>query len=152
MAQERYFSDTMTLSVATDGGTDIPVGELQEVEVRVEVNEVEHFSAETTKREDVKHTEKVPVVSATISAWDTALIQQWLGGSGASSTGLTDTTDPQKFTLTGSVTPSGGSTPLEAEVVGVTFAEMPIFSASRNEFVGKELEGRGDDIQLTNSP
>lgn len=152
MAQERYFGDSMSLSMQTEGGTDIPVGELQEVEIIVEANENEHFSAESVKRQDVKHTEKVPVVTATISAFDAALIQQWLGGSGASSTGLVDETDPQKFDVTGSVTPSNGSTDLEAEVVGVTFPSMPIFSASRNEYVGKEIEGRGDDINLPSTP
>lgn len=147
-----YFGDSMTLSVTTEGATSIPVGSLQSVEVRVEVNETEYFTADSTKREDVKHTERVPVVTATIGSWDPALAQQWLGGSGTSSTGLADTSDPQKFTVVGSVTPSGGSTPYEATVTGVTIPTMPIFSADRNEFIGLEIEGRGDDIDLSSTP
>lgn len=152
MAEERYFGDSMALSIQTEGGTSISIGSLQEVEISVEANENEYFSADQTTREDVKHTEKVPVVTATIGSFDVSLLQQWLGGSGASSTGLVDTSDPQKYQITGSVTPSGGSTKLEAQVTGVTIANMPMFSASRNEFLGKEIEGRGDDITLTSTP
>lgn len=147
-----FFGDTMTLTVDTEAGTSIPIGSLQAVEIRVEANENEYFSADTTKREAVQHTERVPVVTFTVGAWDDILQQHWLGGSGTSSTGLVDTSDPQKFDIVGSVTPVGGSTKYEATVTGVTIPTLPIFSASRNEYLGEEFEGRGDDIDLTTLP
>lgn len=147
-----FFGDTMTLTVDLEGGTNVPIGSLQSVEVSVEANETEYFSADTTKREAVQHTERVPVVTFTLGAWDDILQTNWLGGSGTSSTGLVDTSDPQKFDIVGSVTPVGGSTAYEATVTGVTIPTLPIFSASRNEFLGEEFEGRGDDLDLSTLP
>lgn len=146
---DRYFGDSMQLSIQTESGTSITVGSLQNVGVVAESNEVIYYSADQTTIEDRKHTEKRLVVSATIGSWDTALLQQWLGGSGASSTGLVDTADPAEFEITGEVTPSGGGTNLKAVVSSVTFENMPMFEASRNEFLGKELDGTGSAITLT---
>jgi len=147
-----YYGDTMTVSAELEGGTSIAIGKTQSVEMMVEVTETEHFSADTTLREAVQHSEKVPVVTFALGAWDIALHKQWLGGSGTSSTGLVDTTDPQKFTITGSVQPVGGSAAFEVEITGVTIPTLPMFSASRNEFLEEEFEGRGDDLTITTEP
>lgn len=147
-----YFGDTMAISAQLEGGTSISIGKLQSLEMRVEVTETEYFSADSTLRDAVQHSEKVPVVLFTIGAWDVALHKQWLGGSGTSSTGLVDTSDPQKFDITGEVTPVGGSTKWEVQVTGVTIPTLPLFTASRNEFLGEEFEGRGDDVDILTEP
>lgn len=147
-----YLGDTMTISVATQAGTSIPVGSTQALEMRVQVNEIEYFSADTTLRDAVAHTEKVPVVAFTIGSWDVLFHKHWLGGSGTSSTGLVDTADPTKFDIDGTVTPQGGSTSWDIKILGVTIPTLPIFSANRNEFIGLEAEGRGDDIDITQEP
>lgn len=147
-----YFGDTMTISVALEDGTSVSVGKTQSLEMRVESTETEYFSADSTLRDAVQHTEKVPVVVFTIGSWDVALHKQWLGGSGTSSTGLVDTSDPQKFDITGTVTPHGGSSSWDVDILGVTIPTLPLFSASRNEFIGSEFEGRGDDIDITQEP
>jgi len=147
-----YFGDSMTISAQLEGGTSISIGKTQSVEIRVEAEETEYFSAESTLRDAVKHTEKVPIINFAIGAWDVALHKQWLGGSGTSSTGLVDTTDPQKFDFTGTVTPHDQSTSWDVDVTGVTIPTLPLFTASRNEFLEEEFEGRGDDITITQEP
>ena len=144
-----YFGDTMTVSISSPS---ITIGKTQSLELRVEVEETEYFSADSTLRDAVRHTEKVPIVSMTIGSWDVALHKQWLGGDGTSSTGLVDDSTPQKFTIDGEVTPTDGSTAWQIQITGVTFATLPFFSASRNEFIGLELEGRGDDVDITQEP
>jgi len=147
-----YFGDTMTVSIEYDS-TSIPIGKTQSLEMRVEVEETEYFSADSTLRDAVRHTEKVPVVAMTIGSWDIELHKQWLAGDGTSSTGLVDTSAPQKFNVQGEVSPvDDNSQAWQVEITGVTFAKLPFFSASRNEFVGLELEGRGDDVDILQDP
>lgn len=150
--QGPYFGDSATISMELEGGTNIPVGNLQSIEIRVVATRNEYFSADSAKRQDVKHTERVPVISATIGSWDPLLFQHYLGGSGKVSNSIEDTSDPQKYTINGSVTPSGGSTKYEAQVVGAETDDMPMFTASRNEFVGLEVEFRGDDLTIITAP
>lgn len=147
-----YYGDTMAISAQLEGGTSISIGKTQSVEISVEATETEYFSADSTLRAAVQHSEFVPVINFAIGSWDIALHKQWLGGSGTSSTGLVDTTDPQKFDFTGEVTPVGGSTKWEIDVIGVTIPTLPMFTASRNEFLEEEFEGRGDDIDITTEP
>lgn len=147
-----WFGDTMTISISLEGGTTINVGKLQALEMRVEVNETEYFSADSTLRDAVAHTEKVPVVVFTIGSWDVALHKQWLGGTGTASTGLVDTVDPQKFDITGTVNSVGGTNSWDVQITGVTIPTLPLFTASRNEFLGEQFEGRGDDISITQEP
>lgn len=147
-----WFGDTMTIAAQTEGGTTINIGKTQEVEVRLEVTENEYFSTDTTLREAVQHTEKVPICRFVIGSWDIALHKQWLGGSGSTSTGIVDTTDPQKFTFTGTINSVGGTNSWDVDVIGVTIPTLPLFTASRNEFLQEEFEGRGDDLTITQEP
>lgn len=150
--QGPYLGNSMTLSMEREDATSIPIGRITGVEIRMKANEIEYFTADQTTRDDVSHTQRVPVVSGTIGSWDVLMAKSWLGGSGTNSTGLVDTSDPQKFKITGSVLPKGGSSRLEAEVIGATFPTMPIFSASLDEYIGLEIEGRGDDLNITSEP
>jgi len=151
-----YWGDTMTVSVEANSSgtpTSVPVGKTQSLEMRIEVEETEYFSADSTLRDAVRHSEKVPIVNMTIGSWDIALHKQWLGGDGTSSTGLTDTSVPEKFDIQGEVSPVDDNTQAwQVKIIGVTFATLPFFSASRNEFIGLELEGRGDDVDIIQDP
>lgn len=147
-----YFGNTMDLAMEREDATSIPIGLIKSVEVRLEAEETEYFSGDSTLREAVAHSQRVPVINGTVGSWDVAMAKAWLGGSGTTSTGLVDTTDPQKFTLTGEVTPVGGSTKYEVECVGVTMPTLPIFSANEDEFIGLDIEGRGDDFNILTEP
>jgi len=147
-----WYGDTATISIATESGTSITVGMLQELEVSVEVSETEYFSADTTLREATQHSEKVPICRFVIGEWDIALHKQWFGGSGTSSTGLVDTTDPQKFDITGTIKSVGGASSWDVDILGVTIPTLPMFTMSRDEFLNEEFQGRGDDIDITQEP
>lgn len=149
-----WFADTMQITVDI-GGTDVPVGMAQSVEIRVEAEETEYFHAESTLREAVRHTEKVPVINFTIGSWDADLHRQWLSGGtdDATQTSISDTTVPQKYDITGEIQPTDDNTQAwQLTVEGVTIPTMPFFSAERNEFVGTEIEGRGDDLVEDQAP
>jgi len=147
-----WFGDTMTVSAALEGGTSIPVGKTQSLEMRLEAEENEYFSADSTLRDAVKHTERVPVVTFSVGAWDVELAKQWLGGSGTSSTGIVDTSDPQKFDISGSINSVGGTSSWDVDILGVTIPTLPMFTMSRDEFLNEEFQGRGDDIDITQEP
>lgn len=147
-----WFGDTMTISAALEGGTSITIGKTQSVEIRLEAEETEYFSADSTLRDAVKHTERVPVINFAIGQWDVELHKQWLGGSGTASTGLVDDSNPQKFDFTGTVQAHDASNSWDVDVLGVTIPNLPLFTASRNEFLEEEFEGRGDDIDITQEP
>lgn len=147
-----WFSDTATLAVEHNS-TDIPIGKLQSLEVRVEVEETEYYSGDTTLREAVRHTEKTPVVVFEVGSWDIELHKQWLGGDGTSSTGLVDDSSPQKFDVKTTIAPVDDNTQSwNVDITGVTIPTLPFFTATRNEFVGNEFEGRGDDIDISQDP
>lgn len=155
MAEKTYWGDSMELSIfQIESGTSITVAELQQVEIIPSFQVFERlYSADSVKMASQKQGEFQVQVNIGISAWDVALLQQWLGGSGASSTGLVDTSDPQKFTIEGKIAPADGTaTKTAAKVTGVTFDQMPVFTASRSEFVQKDLEGIGEDVTGVTGP
>lgn len=155
MAAKSYWSDTMSLDTfATSGGTSITVGLLQNVEIVAGFNVFEYlYSADSVKFETEKQGEFQVTVDVGAMKVDTALLQQWLGGSGASSTGLVDTSDPALFDITGSISPTDGSgTDLSVAVKRCSTDEMPLFSAARSEYVQWDVTFTGQDIEPLTGP
>lgn len=149
MAENAYYGNDLTLAIETGAGTSLPVGALKNVEITPGFEQDDLYGAESTKRQATKQREFSVSVSVGVAKYDVAMIQEWMGGSGSSSTGVEDTSDPALFQITGSVTPVGGGNDLEGVVDEVRFPEMPIFSASEGEFVTEELEGTGKDLTVT---
>jgi hypothetical protein len=149
MAKNVYYGNDMTLSIQTEGGTSIPVGVLKDVEVIAATEHDELYGADSTKRQTVKQREFGVDWSAGFASMDMALIQEWLGGSGSSSTSFVDTSDPQLFKIIGEVTPDGGSTNKKAVVDNANIPDMPVISVTEGEFETTELEGRASDITAT---
>lgn len=149
MAAERYHGADATISIQTAAGTSITVGKLQGVTITPGVELDKLYSADSIKRADVKQRQFEVSVEAEIAEFDVALIQQWQGGSGASSTGMVDTSDPAQFQVTGEVTPSDGGSNLKAVVEEVVFPEMPVFSTSMEEWMTKDISGAGKDLTTT---
>jgi len=155
-----FYGNTGTISVTDSDDTDIPVGSLQSIEIMIDVGErTEYFSADTTLREAVRHSQIVPEVTFTIGAWDVELHRQFIaGGDGDPSTdgdtlSSNDTTVPTKFNITGSVAPvDDNSQAWQVEVTGVDFEGIPLFAAETGEFVGSEFTGRGDDLEIVQGP
>jgi hypothetical protein len=149
MAAKSYYGNDMSLTVKTEAGTSLTVGVLKDVEIVPGVEVDELYGADSTKRQTAKQREFSVNVSVGVAQYDVTMIQEWLGGSGSSSTGFVDTTDLALFEITGQVTPTGGGTDLKGVVEEVYFPEMPVFSATEGEYVTEELEGTGKAITVT---
>lgn len=149
MTAKTYYGNDMTLTVKTESGTSITVGVLKNVEIVDAVEQDDLYGANSIKRQATKQREFKVNVSVGYAKYDVALIQQWQGGSGASSTGVVDTSDPALFEITGEVTPTDGGTNLKGVVEEVRFPEMPVFSASEGEYVEWSGEGVGKDVTVT---
>jgi acyl-homoserine lactone acylase PvdQ len=150
---DAVFSDSATLNLDTDGGTDIPVAGLQNITVTPSVSMESLFTGDSIKTEAKKQHEFEVTVEIGFSKWDLTLATQWLGGADDTSTAnsITDTNDPQKYSLTSEFTAVGGGTTWTLTVDGITFEEMPIIDASRGEFVEWGLTGTGEDMTNLNT-
>jgi hypothetical protein len=150
VASEAYWFDdaTLTLETAESTPTDIPIAGLQEVEIIPSFSIEQLYTGDTVKIEEQKQHEFTVDVTIGFSKWDPTFAEQWLGGGGgASAQSLTDTSDPQKFSInTFDPVSVGGGTTINIQVDGITFEEMPLFSASRGEYVQWDLSGTGEDI------
>lgn len=155
MAAKSYWGDTMTLDTfQTTAGTSLTVGLLQDVEIIAGFDVFEYlYSADSVLFDTEKQGEFNVQVNVGVMKVDTALLQQWLGGSGASSTGVVDTSDPALFDITGSITPTDGSgTDLSVAVKRCSTDEMPLFSAARSEYVQWDITFTGRDIDPLTGP
>lgn len=149
MAGNVYYGNDMVLSITTESGTTITVGVLKDVEIVAAAEHDHLYGGDSTKRQEVKRREFGVNVNVGFAKMDMTMIQEWLGGSGQSSTGFVDTSDPALFEVTGEVTPAGGGTNKKAVVKEVDFPEMPVMSVSEGEYETTELEGTGTDITAT---
>jgi hypothetical protein len=150
MSSEAYWFDDATLTLETDESTptSIPIAGLQEVEIIPSVSIEQLYTGDSIKISEQKQHEFSVDVSIGFSKWDVVFAEQWLGGGGGTSANsLTDTSDPQKYSLnTFDPVSVGGGTTINIEVSGITFEEMPLFGASRGEYVQWDLSGTGEDI------
>jgi hypothetical protein len=146
MAAEAYWADTATLSLETGSATSVPVAGLQGLIVVPSVSIEKLYTGDSIKIDQQQQHEFMVQVDIDISKWDLELYQQWLGGEGASSPSMADTSDPEKFTATGDFESVGGTNAYTWEVSGITFEEMPLLDFSRGEFIEKNLSGEGEDL------
>lgn len=143
MAAEKYHGDDADITISTSSGTSITVGIIQGVTVTPVFETDELYGADSILREDIVQRDFEVEVECEFTEWDIALIKEFLGGSGSSSTGVVDTTDPALFTVTGKMTPRDSSTTDDVTVDEVVFDELPIFSSSKDEHMDKNITGIG---------
>lgn len=145
-----YFSDDIgTLTLETDDSTPTgtPVAGIQNVEISADVSIESLYTGDSIKTESKKQHEAQVSVSIGYSKFDATVVNEWLDGdTQAGATAFADTTDPEKYQLTGTFTAVGGGTTATIEIGGITFESMPLISASRGEFVQWDLEGVGEDV------
>jgi len=150
MAGEAYWVDdaSLTFETAESTPTSIPVAGLQGVEIIPSVSIEQLYTGDTIKIEAQKQHEFSVDVNITYSVWDPIFAEQWLGGGGGTeSNSMTDTSDPQKFSInTFDPVSVGGGTTINIQVDGITFEEMPLFAGDRGEYVEWDLSGTGEDI------
>jgi hypothetical protein len=149
MGAEAYWFDDATLTLETDESTptSIAIAGLQEVEVIPSMSIDRLYTGDSIKIDTQKQHEFSVDVSIGFSKWVVDIAKQWLGGQGSSASSLTDTSDPQKFQLnTFDPVSVGGGTTINMKITGITFEEMPLFAASRGEYVQWDLSGVGEDV------
>lgn len=149
MANEAYsLQDYTTLDLETsqDTPTSTPVAGVTNVEITPTVSIERLYTGDTIKIEDqLQHEFQVPVTIEYMK-FDPVIAEQWLGGEGGTSANsMTDTSKPQKYSLTGDFESRDGTT-LSIEVSGITFPEMPLIAAANGEYAQWGLEGTGEDI------
>lgn len=150
-AQDVYtLNGWTTLDVTeSDGSTTLPIAAIQGVTIEPAFS-IEHlYSADSVKAEVSQQFEFLGTVDINYSKFDqnAALVQQWLAGSGGSTANsLTDTNDPQEFSISLTVQSTGGDRDLSTTVTGVAFESMPVFDGSANEFVEWGLSGEFKDM------
>lgn len=149
MSKDQLFSlqDYATLDLveeSADGAT--PVAGIQDVSIIPSESIETFYTADSTKVADKMSHEKVVQVDIGYSFFDGEVVKEWLGGSGTSATSWEDTSDPQRYEITGTFMSRDGSQQIDATVTGITFEEMPIFDASRGEYAQWDLSGEGEDI------
>jgi len=150
ISSEAYWFDdaVLTLETAESTPTEIPIAGLQSVEIIPTTSIEQLWTGDSIKIEAQKQQEFQVNVNIGFSKWDPIFAEQWLGGGGGTeANSMTDTSDPQKFSInTFDPVSVGGGTTVNIQVDGITFEEMPLFAASRGEYVQWDLEGTGEDI------
>lgn len=147
-----FYAKSATIAYHTDGGTDIDVGHLQNVEIRVESDHVELRDAGTNKRAAVgQHNIRVPV-KAEIKSIDADLLGDILSPSGSNYTAGTgtlstieDTAIPALFDVIATVDSDAGKT-LTVTVRNVAFPNLPILIGTMGQWVSWNIEGVGNDM------
>lgn len=156
MTLRAYHGNTATIVFQPDGGTAITVGWLQNVEVTVEYEESEMTSCGTIKIQDRrKHVVRVKV-KAEVKRMDIPLLADILTPSGTYYNGTTgtvtaieDTNVQSLFDVVAAVTSTDATAKaLTATVTNVVFNTLPLIIATKDDYVGWELEGIGDDVKL----
>jgi len=157
MVEDAYvLDDYTTLSVETSGSTAVPIAGIEGITIIPSVSMERLYTADSTEIEEQQQFEFSVEVGIQYALWDqdATFVQQWLGGSGSSSSSYTDTTDPQKFTLDGVFESVNGDRTLTTQVTGITFEEMPVIDTEMGEFVSRDLSGVGEsmaDVSMTDN-
>lgn len=143
---DAYNLEEASLDVTRADGTAVALAGLTEVTIVPSVSIEQLYTGDTIKiEEQMQHGFEVGV-DLTVRKWDEDMAQEWLGGEGASATSMADTSQPQKFTITGTLWNIGGTKQLTVEVTGVTFEEFPLADLQMGEFQEISLSGTGEDI------
>jgi len=138
-----------TFTVETSSGTTDYVAGVQSVAISGEVNIERLFTADSITVEEQKQHEMTIDIEVGASLWDFEFVREWLGGEGAASDSITDTSDPQTFTLNVSQDSVDGDRTVDITVTGITFESMPVLDASRGEYVEWNPSGTGESITVT---
>ena len=147
-----YHGNTATLSIATDGGTSMPIGWLQNVDITVEAEESEMTACGSIFIQDRRVFVRRVKVKAEINQIDEDLLFDVLAPSGTNVSGGTmtsmeDTNVVSLYDIISSVTDTSGNT-LTATVDDVDFKDLPIIIATKDDYVGWPIEGIGVQMAL----
>lgn len=150
MSDPYHLRDYTTLDLTEeDGSTSLPVAGIQGVTIIPSVSIDRLFTGDSIKAHTRKQSEFTVDVGVEYALWDSSasVVQQWLGGDGGTTaTSMTDTSNPQTFSISGTFDSVGGDRTLDVTVTQITFEEMPIIDATDDEFMSRDLSGTGEDL------
>jgi len=146
MAPDAIWSGSATLTVTTEGGNDVPIAGLQDLEIIPGYEHEELFTLDSTFRDNVKRYEHNVSVDITYAKFDLTAAQEWLGGEGATATSSQDSNDPELFTIEDVSQSADGTYERTTVVEKVHFPEFPILSKSYGEFEEWDLSGTGRTV------
>jgi len=129
-----------------DADEPTPVAGIQDVTIVPQFEINQFYTADSTHIADQFQHEGSVNVEIGYSFFDGEVVKEWLGGSGAADGDMADTSDPQKYELTGEFLSRDGSQQISCTVEGITFPEMPIIAASRGENIQWDLSGTGEIV------
>lgn len=125
----------------------ITVGVIQNVEISIDY-EIEELMGQSPKIEARQITREAPSVSAEYGSFNfTDIESQLFEDDGTGTMVLKDSAEPVSFDVTGTFKDTDGNTH-ELKAVNVIF-ETLTFSGGRDEFVTFDIDGEGDDLQIT---
>ena len=146
------FCKTATITYQTDGGTNIDVGHLQNVEIRATGEQTDLFAADSIKRQDVfRHSMKVSV-KAEVKSIDHDLLFDILSPTKANVSSQTlssieDVSQMAYFDVIATLEDTAGKT-ITITVRNVVFKDLPILVGTMGEWVSWTLEGEGNDVTI----
>jgi len=147
-----YHGNTATISISTDGGTSMPVGWLQNIDITVEAEESEMTACGSIFIQDRRVFVKRVMVKAELNQMDEDFLFDILAPSGTNvdggtMTSMEDTNVVSLYDVVGTVTDTAGNT-LTATASDVDFKDIAIIVATKDDYVGWPIEGIGVQLAL----
>jgi hypothetical protein len=142
-----HSQDYKTLTVENEAATETVVAGLEGLTITPTTTTDQKYTADSSKIEDQISYEHAVNVEIETAYWDGDFAQEWLGGSGSSSSSWTDGSDPELFQISTYTHDSrDDSIEITAEVDNITFEEIPLVEWSQGEYLSWNLSGTGEDI------
>lgn len=142
MAAKVLRGQSAVIEISDSGGTDIPVGILDNPEVAAPEQEVQELrGAGSSEWQDLQKTETAVLVSGEVAEFDLDAWDQ-LVDYDSTAESLDDSADVETFTITVTYTASDGSTKEIPVVDAYVNGSIPL-GGSRDEWIGMDLDFRG---------
>lgn len=148
---EPVWSNARVLSVQNEAATDVPIAGIREVTVTPAYETTELYTMDSVFRDDVKQYEHNVNVEITYAKFSLDLVQEWLGGEGATATASQDTSDPTLFAIEDVTSTSDGTIERTTAVNDVIIPEFPVIDGSYGEFEEYGITGSGRDVSVTDT-
>lgn len=148
---EPVWSNARTLSIQNESDTNVPIAGIREVTITPAYETTELYTMDSTFREDVKQYEHNVNVEITYAKFSLDLVQEWLGGEGATATASQDTSDPTLFAIEDVTSTADGTIERTTAVNDVIIPEFPVIDGSYGEFEEYGITGSGRDVSVTDT-
>lgn len=147
---ETVWGNARVLTIQNEAAEDVPIAGIREVTITPAYEHQELYTMDSVFREDVKRYEHDVNVEITYAKFSIDLVQEWLGGEGATATASQDSSDPTLFAVE-DVTQAEGQIERTTAVSDVIIPEFPVVEGTYGEFEEYGLTGTGKDVSVTDT-